>query len=167
MVSAESTNIDQETAIKWRFAEALLRQPNNPFKAAMQVTFGDTVAALSLMDVCLQSIEIAKMKAHLVEELGEEAFLPSESEMVRDVLDRAEASLDDDTYCRLMGLAFDVRGMTAKAKAGPSVLIQNNQTNNKIMNVPVMINAQGGQASDAEWEQGLIRQQEKLTAANG
>ena len=157
----EMIQTDDETSLKWRFAEELLRNPNDPFRAAMNIVYDDTVAALTLMDRCLQSTEIAQMKAQLVEELGEDEFLPSEGQIIRDILTRAERTNDDGDYVKLMSLVLDARGMTSKAKASTSVVV-NNTTNNQTMHVPVMVNSNGKELSDDEWEASLIEQQENL-----
>lgn len=157
----EQQEIDEETQLKWKFAEFLLRYPTDPFKAALRVAYGDTTLALTMLQHWQFTSEIAHMKEALIEELGEEAFLPSKTEMIRDVLTRAENTLDDSDYCKLMNLVFDARGMTSKSQ--PSVVVNNSQVNNRIMQIPVMINQQGHVLSDEEWEQSLIQQQKTLT----
>ena len=160
-----TTETSDEESLKWKYAEELLRNPTDPFKAAMNITFGDTVAALALMDNCLHSTEIAQMKAHLVQEMGEDEFLPTEAQMLREILNRADRAHDDSDYVKLMALVLDARGMTSKAKAGPAVVV-NNTTNNQTMHVPVMINQEGQELTDTEWENSLIKQQEKLITVN-
>ena len=153
--------VDKETQLKWKLAEALLRNPTNPFKAALTVTLGDNVAALTILDSWQNTPEIHKMKQILVEEQGEDAFLPSAAAMTWDVLNRAERCFDDGEYCKLMSLAVDMRGMN-QTKNAPSVVVNNTQTNNKIMHVPVMVNNAGSELSIDEWEAGLIDQQQRL-----
>lgn len=148
--------------LKWKFAEACLRNPNNPFKAAMHITFGDSTAALSILNEWHHSIEINRMKQHLVETLGEEEFLPSKSQIVQQVLTRADRAADDSDYCKLMTLAVDVMGMSSKASNTTNITV-NSQTNNKIMQIPTMVNPQGIEMSDDEFEQSCIQQQERLT----
>ena len=131
----------------------------------MNIVYDDTVAALTLMDRCLQSTEIAQMKSQLIEELGEEEFLPTEGQILREILTRAERTNDDGDYVKLMGLVLDARGMTSKAKASTSVVV-NNTTNNQTMHVPVMVNQDGNKLSDDEWEASLIKQQENLIAVH-
>jgi len=155
---------EKELQLKWDYAEALLRNPNNPFQAALHVTFGNTIAALTLVDRWRRCPQLEMMKRSLVAEQGEDAFLPSEAEMLRDVLRRAHESYDNDQYVKLMALAFDVRGMTSKAKQGPSVVVNN--VNNKTMNIPVMVNANGEKLSDDDWEKSLMLQQQRLVDGN-
>lgn len=157
------TKEEKETELKWKFAESLLRNPNDPFKAAMAVTYGDTVAALTILSNWQNSIEINQMKAHLIEEMGEDAFLPTEAQLLRSILDRAERTIDDAHYAKLMGLVLDAKGYTSKAKAGPSVVVNNN-TNNKTMLVPIMVNNSGQEVNDDEWEAQLIEQQQRLVS---
>lgn len=160
-MSAVAEVEDKETQLKWKLAEALLRNPTNPFKAALTVTLGDNVAALTILDSWQNTPEIHRMKQTLVEEQGEDAFLPSEATMVWGVLNRAERCIDDADYCKLMGLAADIRGINKSKSTGPAVVV-NNLTNNKTMNIPVMINPSGEVLSDEEWEQSLIGQQQRL-----
>lgn len=152
---------DKETALKWKYAEELLRNPDNPFAAAMIVTHNNRQAAMLMLDQWTYAGDVAQMKEHLLTENGEEHYLPSEAQMVGEVIARARKCHDDSDYVKLMALAFDVRGMNSKAKAGPSVVV-NNQTNNRIMQIPVMLGPAGTIASDDEWERGLMEQQQRL-----
>lgn len=167
MVTAETHSshlpaVDHEQALKLKFAEALLRY-TDPYKAALKVTYNNTQAALAILSRWHYSAEIAQLQEQLKEEFGEEHFLPSEVELQKEMIDRARSAPDDSDYAKIMALVLDSRGMTSKAKASPSVVINNNQTNNKIMQVPVMVNALGAPASDEEWEASLIDQQQRLT----
>jgi len=162
-MSQELALQELENELKLAFADAWLRYPSDPFKAALVVTKGDSLAALSVLDRYQRDPELYDIKAALIEEYGEEAFLPSKEQMVRQVLDRAERAVEDADYCKLMALAFDARGMTSKANGGANVVINNN-TDNRTMSIPVMINSAGNVASDEEWEQALIQQQKTLVA---
>lgn len=159
---SQTEDKEKETTLKWLFAEQLLRNPTNHFLAAMNVTFGDRVAALVILDNWNDTVEINRMKQTLVQEQGEEAFLPSKTSMVWSILHRAERSYDDSDYCKLMSLAADMQGMTPKAN-NAQVVVNNTTTNNKIMHIPVMVNNNGQHLSDDEWEQSLIQQQKTLT----
>ncbi len=161
MSSQEMTQEDKVEAIAWRYAEELLRNPCDTFKAAMIVTFSDTIAALRLSQELQYSSKIARMQQHLIKELGEEAFLPTKETMVSEVYARARRSTEDDAYVKMMALVFDVRGMSSKS--GSVVVNDNSTTNNRIMQIPVLMNREGSPANEQEWEEQLIVQQEKLT----
>ena len=160
----EVTTTDEETQQKWKFAEALLRFPNDPFHAARLIALGHTVEALRIMQRWHGLPEIFAMKAALIEEHGEEAFLPSEAAMVGEVMTRAHLTRDNDEYVKLMALAFDVRGMTSKAKSGPQVVVNN--VDNRTMEIPILINNSGQPADIDDWERMTMVQQERLVTGN-
>lgn len=148
-----------EQKLKLKFAEAWLRNPNNAYAAALFVTKNDSFAAIKICDAWIFDDEVDRMKRQLIEEHGEEHFLPTKCEMIRDVYDRAQACYVDDSYVKLMKLAADMRGFIEK----PGVTINNTQTNNRVMVIPVGRLNDNGTVDADHWEQTAIGQQQALT----
>lgn len=141
------------------YARALLKNGSDDFKAAMQVCSGQPTLALELVQSFRGCPKIHKLKDHLLEEEGEEAFLPTRKQIVDDVMGRASRAADSD-YIQMMKLVSESLGFTGK---GNQTNIQvNSQTNNKIMQIPVFFNTQGEQLSDDEWSEKLQQQQKGL-----
>lgn len=148
-----------EQRLKLAFAEAWLRNPKNAYAAAMQVTRNDCFTALQIADNWIWDSEVLQFKEALLDEHGEEHFLPSKFEMIRDVLDRADRCLNDDSYVKHMKLAADMRGFIEK----PGVTINNNtQTNNRVMLIPVGQLNDDGTVNALDWEKKAIQQQQDL-----
>jgi hypothetical protein len=148
-----------EQQLKLAFAEAWLRNPRNAYAAALTITKKDTFAAMQIADKWVWDDDVAKFKAELIDEYGEEHFLPTKCEMIRDVLDRAETAYLDDSYVKLMKLAADMRGFIEK----PGLTINNNtQTNNRVMIVPVGKLNDDGTVDAQDWERKAIEQQQAL-----
>lgn len=165
MVQELSTR-EKEHELKVAFADAWLRYPSDPFKAALNIAKGDTLTALTILDRYQRDPEIYDIKAMLIDEFGEEEFLPTKEQMIRGVLDRAERAVEDSDYCRLMSLAFDARGMTSKSGGGNTNVVINNATDNRTMHIPVMINNNGSEVTDEEWQDALMKQQRSLVSSN-
>ena len=140
-----------ERELKTRFAKAWLKNPNDPFGAVVVATNGNTLAACQLVNVLSQDPEVHAIKEQLLEEFGEAAFLPTESELLHDILHRARNCTNDDDYTKLIRLVADIRGMIQK----PGVTINNTVTTNKVMVIP-------SRATEKDWEKGLLEQQRGL-----
>jgi hypothetical protein len=149
-----------EQKLKLIFAEAWLRNPSNAYQAALKVTKNDPFAASKICDTLLFDDEVEEFKKLLIEEHGEDHFLPTKCEMVREVYDRARTCVADDSYAKLMKLAADMRGFIEK----PGINITNNtQTNNRVMIVPVGKMTDQGTIDVEDWEKTAIEQQQSLT----
>ena len=95
---------------------------------------------------------VLKTQKYLLEEHGEDHFLPTKQDAARAILDKAEQCHHPDDYAKVMRLYCDVRGFVEKA----GITIQNNtQINRPVMLMPPL-------QSDEEWEKGLVAQQRKL-----
>src|SRR6266699_1837950 len=81
-----------DSALKSAFAAALLRYPNDPFKAAQQVFPGgnDQLRALTAAQQWLNDPEVINLQAALIKEFGEENFLPSKLLLARRVFELGE-----------------------------------------------------------------------------
>lgn len=138
------------TKIKRLFAEAWLREPKNPFAAAMSICGGDASVAMQMSQAFVHDAEVSKLKTELIAQRGEEAFLPSKAEMFGEVWHRAKESQRDDDFVKLAKLAADIRGFLNKEVAN-----QTNIVNNRVLVLPAP-------KSEDDWEKGCIEQQQAL-----
>ncbi len=142
------------------FAEAWLKHPDDPYKAALACSFNDHQIAQNIFQTWTSDREVEDFKRQLLAERGHESFLPSKEQMLEDIMTRAKHCADNDQYAKLMKLAADMRGMIEK----PGVTINNHQTVNKVMNIPMFMNKDDEPFTDAQWETKALTQQEKLTS---
>lgn len=143
------TELEQKAA----FAVQLLKNPNDPFRAALVVVPNDTRFALHIATYWVNDPEVLSFKDDLLKEDGEQAFLPDKAALLRAVWDRAhKPGVDDTDFARLAKLYAEVRGFVEK----PGVNI-NTHTNidNRVMVVTNM-------GTVDEWETKLINQQRNL-----
>ena len=156
-VERNGTRMDQK--IKQAFAYERLKDPSNPFKAAMKLTKGNSPAALHIVDTLVHDDQVAEFKRELLDKYGEAHFLPSKFDMVRDCIDRGKATLDNDAFQKLYKLAADMMGYIEK----PGVTINNNNmTSNKVMLIPApQLNANGSINQD-DWQNRAIEQQQQV-----
>lgn len=145
--------------IKQAFAYEWLKEPKEPFKAAMKLTKGNSSAAIQLTDALVHDDEVAAFKKELIEQYGEAHFLPSKFEMVRDCIDRGKAAICDDSFQKIYKLAADMMGFVEK----PGVTINNNMTSNKVMLIPAPQLNGNGSINQDDWQQRAIEQQQKIT----
>lgn len=147
-----------EQRLKRKFAEAWLRNPTNAYAAALSVTKNDTFLAIRLADAWVWDDEVVAIKEELIAEHGEEHFLPTKCQMVRQVLERAKYA-SEDGFHKMMKLAADMRGFIEK----PGLTINNNtQTNNRVMLIPMGKMTEQGTVDMDSWEQSAIEQQQSL-----
>lgn len=113
-----------DTAIndeKRAFARAWLRQ-SDPFKAAVAI-FGPLQASkcLKVADEWPRDLQVLKIKEELLEEGGEEAFLPSKSELARRVIDTADGFIHVENKLKALRLYAEVMGFITKPEtdSGP------------------------------------------------
>ena len=150
-----------EQKLKLKFADAWLRNPNNAYAAALSITKNNSFLAVRICDHWLFDDEVAAFKDALIEEHGEDHFLPSKYQMVHDVYTRATNSHSDDSFAKLMKLAADMRGFIEKQNVNISTT--NVTTNNRVMLIPVGKLTENGTVDADYWEQGAIAQQNVLT----
>ena len=99
--------------------------------------------------------EVVQFKRELVEEHGEEHFLPSKFQLVRDIIDRARTNPFAD-FEKSYKLVADMMGWIEK----PGITINNSTTNNKVMVVPVGRLNDNGTVDENVWEKNAISQQQ-------
>lgn len=134
------------------FAYALLRNPNDCFKAAQAVFPTNRVMALKASNQWPNDPVVITHKKELLEQLGEESFLPTKADFLTRVWDTmglpttppADAAKLADIYAK-------ARGFFPKADAQAAVV----NVTNKVMVVRAY-------NDEAEWETKLARQQEAL-----
>lgn len=136
---------EQKTA----FAAALLRSPDDPFKAATQV-FGDFQNQIQAATKWILDPFVKGEQLRLLTEKGEKAFLPSKEDQLKDIYMLATKSIDEEIRLKAHRLYAEIAGNIEKpGTANVTVAVQN-----------VMVVKDHG--SDDEWEQKAIKQQKIL-----
>lgn len=143
-----------ETEQKQAYALALLKCPDDPYKAALTVVGGDLARALVMSRDWPQDPEVTEHQAVVLADKGEDAFLPSKAEVVRAIWKKAEGCRDPDTAFKGYKLVADIMGYVEK----PGTTVNNNTL---VDNRKVMIVKDHG--TDEEWEAKLLAQQAALT----
>lgn len=144
----------QLKAQKAAFAEELLRNPNDPYGAATKIFGQGTELAITAGRDWIRDIEVLNKQKELIEENGEETYLPNRAILARRVFEIGESSRCSVTE-RLAAfrLYADLRNFIEK----PGVSIDNRTM---IQNNKVMVIKDHG--SDEEWEEKTRVQQAKL-----
>ena len=140
-----------ETLLKDKFAEALLRSPNDAFGVACQIFGSDTMRALEVSTSWPLDFYVLQKQADLIEAQGDEAFLPTKAELARRIFTVGDTATDPKDKLSAYKLYAEVRGFIVKA---------DNVTNLQVNNNRVMVLRDFG--SDAEWETKASKQQSKL-----
>lgn len=147
------TNLETELEQKKRFAVELLKDPNDPFKAALQVFGQDTGMALRASSTWPKDTVVLDYMQEAIGELGDLHFLPSKADLAREAWTLATSpTVPVDDRLKAMRLYGDVRGFIEKQG---TVINNNVLTNNKVMLVK-------DHGSTDNWEERLIEQQAKL-----
>jgi hypothetical protein len=144
-----------ETILKDAFAAALLRQPNDPFRAALQIFGSDTRRALQVSQEWVCDLYVLSKQAELLEAMGEDAFLPNKAMTARRIWDLANTTTDTRDKIAALKLYAEVRSYIEK----PGDKINTNLTINQ--NRVMVIKDHG---SDDDWERRAGEQQMKLVA---
>lgn len=103
---------------KKAFAIAWLKQ-SDPFKAAVSV-FGPTQAGkcLKIADEWPNDPFVIQYYNELLEEKGEEAFLPTKAAVARKVMETAEGFIHVDNKLKAFRLYAEIMGYITKPEAG-------------------------------------------------
>ena len=116
---------DEQLAQKELFAIAWLQNPTDPFKAALSVFPGEVGVAISIANTWVNDPVVLAKKAEVVDELGDENFLPNKSDLARAVWDLAAsdraATEDKIKAYKLYG---EIRGFIQ----GPTTKVNHNVT---------------------------------------
>lgn len=140
-----------DTILKDAFAAALLRSPDDPFAAALQVFGNDTRTAMFVAQEWVRDLYVLQKQAELLEAFGEDEFLPSKATLARDLFALARSTKDTKDKVAAYKLFAEVRGMIEKQTAIANVTVNNNR---------VMVVKDHG--SDDDWERVARSQQAKL-----
>lgn len=146
----------EQTAMKAAFAAALLRYPNDAFKAASLVCGTDSGRALRMAWEWPNDPGVLEKQKELLEEYGEEHFAPTKAQASQKVY---EIASDERVDAKVRLAAFDlfcrIKGFIQK----PEGTVINN--NNTVVNQNrVMLMRDHGTVE--EWEEKLRAQQAKL-----
>lgn len=143
--------------LKERFVRAWLREPDT-FKAALSVLPSSnprtTGWALHISSEWPDDPEVLELKADILEEEGEDEFLPTKAELAKRVYERAEETRNPDDAQKLYKLYAEIRGFIEK----PGTTINNN---NSVQPTVMVVRDHG---TNEEWEQKLAEMQNKLVA---
>lgn len=138
--------------LKVKFAEALLRDPNNPYKAACVVFPGNQAHRDYAATNWPFDNDVLVAKQRLIEELGEREFLPSREEAARMIIEKAKGHIAPDDFVKCMKLYGDYMGFIEK----PGLTVNNNtQIVQPVMKVPYFEN-------ESDWEQQAVAHQANL-----
>jgi hypothetical protein len=147
-------SIGESNMLKDLYAMALLRQPDNPFGAAVKLVGTDTSRALEISHYWPNDQYVLARQAELLAEFGEEAFLPSKTDLARKVYGMADTLPEGKEKIAALRLYADIRGFIEKTTAIANV------TNNTVVQNRVMVMKDHG--TDGEWEEKASRQQALL-----
>lgn len=142
-------------AAKARFAALLLKTPEVPFIAAQGV-FNNTGQAIYAAYHWVRDPEVLAEQGRLLEHAGngELDFVPTKADAARLAWNIAKNSPFEEDRLKAIKLFSEILGYITKPEP---VKVENNVTNNH----RVMVVKDHG--SDADWEQKLKQQQQKLT----
>jgi hypothetical protein len=143
-----------EVQFKLAFAAQLLKigkNPNEAFKAALVIFPDDTTLALKAATQWVDDPIVIAEKERLLGDGGEESELPSKTELLKEIHDKAKACTFTEDYAKLMRLYMEMRGLINKPVAGTNIQINNNK---------VMVVKDHG--NDEEWKAGIKAQQVRL-----
>lgn len=145
--------MENESEQKAQFALELLKDPSDPFKAALRVFGENTGMALLASNRWPDDPEVLAITQKAVEELGDMHFLPSKADLARLAWNLANNErVDTDNRLKAMRLYGDIRGFIEKQG---TVINNNVLTNNKVMVVK-------DHGTVEDWERGLLQQQNRL-----
>jgi hypothetical protein len=151
---------EQESKDKVAFAAALLKYPNEPFRAALEIYPQDGQRGLALRVATEWPFdsEVLLAQKTILETKDELDFLPSKADAARAIWALANPSKDGGVWIaveeriKAMKLYCEVRGFIDKS-TGPAVVVNNND--NKVMIVKDM-------GTIDEWETKALLQQKQL-----
>lgn len=144
--------ITDTEADKLAFARAWLLEPADPFKAACGIFGTDTAKALRAATFWINDPLVLDEKDRLLDEEGEDAFLPSKTDALQAIWELSKVGEHKDRILALK-LYAEVRGYMPKA--APAVAVQNNTINHRVMEVH-------NHGTNADWEKQLLAQQRQL-----
>ena len=142
-----------EADLKIRFADALLRDPNNAFAAAQSIGIEQS-RIMEIATTWPNDADVLKAQKQLVEKHGAREFLPSREEAARLLWEKAQNAQKAEDVAKLMKIYGDYMGFIEK----PGLTVNNNTQNVlHVMRVPMPDSAE-------EWEAKSIEHQSNITS---
>jgi hypothetical protein len=141
-----------ELALKHKFAEALLRDPHEPYRAAVLVFGSDSRRALAASQNWVFDLDVLARQADLLETFGADKFLPEKAEVARRIYQVGETATDNKDKLAAYKLYSELRGFVPKGDG--------NSTNVNVTLNRVMVMRDFG--SNEDWEAKAVAQQTKL-----
>lgn len=142
---------EDEQELKAKFAEALLRTPTDPFRAAMALFGNDTVRALEVANSWPVDLAVLQRQADLLEQFGPDEYLPTKATVARRIYEVGETAADVKDKLAAYKLYADIRGFMPKGETNNNIVVNNNR---------VMVVRDFG--NDEQWETAAASQQAKL-----
>ena len=145
--------MNNESELKIRFADALLRDPNNAFAAAQSIGIEQS-RIMEIATTWPVDSEVLKAQKKLLEKHGAREFLPSREEAARLLWEKAQNAQKAEDVAKLMKIYGDYMGFIEK----PGLTVNNNTQNVlHVMRVPMPDSAE-------EWEAKAIEHQSNITS---
>ena len=142
-----------EADLKIRFADALLRDPNNAFAAAQSIGIEQS-RIMEIATTWPNDADVLKAQKELVEKHGAREFLPAREEAARLLWEKAQNAQKAEDVAKLMKIYGDYMGFIEK----PGLTVNNNTQNVlHVMRVPMPDSAE-------EWEAKAIEHQSNITS---
>ncbi len=142
-----------EADLKIRFADALLRDPNNAFAAAQSIGIEQS-RIMEIATTWPNDSDVLKAQKQLVEKHGAREFLPSREEAARLLWEKAQNAQKAEDVAKLMKIYGDYMGFIEK----PGLTVNNNTQNVlHVMRVPMPDSAE-------DWEAKAIEHQSNITS---
>lgn len=145
--------MSSEKELKAKFADALLRDPNNPFAAAQMLN----VEPSRVMEIATSwpsDSEVIKIKGELLEKHGPREFMPSREEAARLLWEKAQNAQKPEDVAKLMKIYGEYMGFIEK----PGMTVNNNTQNLlHVMRVPMP-------ESEDAWEAKALNHQSEITS---
>ncbi len=154
-------NQNNEIEEKLKFAELLLKTPDEPFKAALALFPDDVSRALWVAAHWPADPDVKAAQEEALADSGSLSFLPSKAELARDIWQRMQGtktvegrliSPDADDYAKLAKLYAEVMNFIEKPSITTNV---NNVIVPKVIEIPNYGTAE-------EWENAATKQQREL-----
>ena len=156
MTSKHAPTFQNEKEEKQKFAALLLHNPNNPYEVAQSLYADDIMRSLFVARNWVTDQLVLDTQKTLIEDFGEEHFLPSKADAARTIWDRAQKCNDDSEFAKLMRLYADVCGHIKQNEV--NIDARSMTIAPKIMILPAQEHVE-----ESVWEKGLKEQQRKLT----
>ena len=142
-----------EADLKIRFADALLRDPNNAFAAAQSIGIEQS-RIMQIATTWPNDTDVLKAQKELVEKHGAREFLPTREEAARLLWEKAQNAQKAEDVAKLMKIYGDYMGFIEK----PGLTVNNNTQNVlHVMRVPMPESAD-------DWESKAIEHQSNITS---